>query len=82
MHIGRRTVAVTPVLLILGIVAQAILLVGAIIIFVPCLIWPELLDRPYTWITKSMGRIIAKAIVGKKKARDGNSDADRVTIPL
>jgi hypothetical protein len=41
-----------------------------------------LLDRPYTWITKSMGRIIAKAIVGKKKTRDGNSDADRVTIPL
>jgi hypothetical protein len=65
-HIGRKLIATTPVLLIFGIIAQVILLVIVIILFIPALIWPSILDGFYRWITKSMARIMARNLVGKR----------------
>lgn len=77
-HISRATIAVSPLLLILGIVAQAILLVMVCLLFVPCMIWPGILDGPYQWITKGMGRIMVRTIF-PKKTRNGSGT---VTISL
>lgn len=62
---SRKLIAVTPLLLIFGIIAQVILLVCAVLLFVPCMIWPQMLDPVYRWITRGMARIMAKAMVGK-----------------
>lgn len=67
--ITRRLILLTPVLLTAGIVVQVIALVFVILLFVPCLIWPTMLDGPYTWITKAGARLMARAIIGKKGAR-------------
>jgi hypothetical protein len=67
--VSRKLVIMTPVLLILGIIAQLILLIVAILFLLPCLIWPEILDGPYRWITRNMARIMARAMVGKSKRR-------------
>src|SRR4051812_13555813 len=64
--VGRKLIAVTPILLIAGIVAQVILLAAAIALYVPLLIWPGMLDGPYRAITKGMARIMAHTIVGKR----------------
>src|SRR4249919_1347020 len=65
-HVGRKLIAVKPILLIGGIVAQVILLVSAIVLYVPLLIWPGILDGPYRAITKGMARMMAHTIVGKR----------------
>lgn len=56
----------TPFLLIAGIVAQVILLAAIIVLYVPCLLFPTILDGPYLWVTKGMARVFAKSIVGRK----------------
>jgi hypothetical protein len=63
--VSRKLIAITPLLLIGGIVAQVLLLIAAIVLFVPLLIWPELLDGPYRIITRAMGRMMARSIVGR-----------------
>jgi hypothetical protein len=64
--ITRRLIILTPVLLIAGIVVQVIALALVILLLVPCLIWPQILDGPYQWITKAGARMVARAIVGRK----------------
>jgi hypothetical protein len=64
---NRRTILVTPVLLIAGIVVQVIALVIVVLIWVPWLIWPGLLNGPYQWITKAGARMVARAVIGKTK---------------
>jgi uncharacterized membrane protein len=65
--IGRKLIAITPLLLVCGIVAQLLLLVAAIVLYVPCLVWPEILDGPYRMITRGMVRVFAKGIIGSSK---------------
>lgn len=78
-RMGRKLIALTPVLLVAGIVAQTILLAAAIVLYVPCLIWPRLLNGPYRMITKGMARTFAKGIMGRKqKVNDSGSS---VIIP-
>jgi len=80
LTISRRLIAITPVLLIFGIIAQAILLVGAVVLYVPCLVFPGILDGPYQWITKGMGRIMVRAMF--EAFLSGNMDRDTWTKAL
>jgi uncharacterized membrane protein len=66
-NIGRRLIAAMPLLLVLGIVAQAIMLVAVIVLYVPCLLFPGILNGPYRWITRGMARIMARSFVGGKR---------------
>lgn len=63
---SRRLIAITPVILLAGIIAQLLLLVLAIVFYIPCLIWPGILNGPYLWITKGMARIMARSMLGKR----------------
>lgn len=63
---SRRLIAITPVILLAGILAQLILLALAIALYIPCLIWPGILNGPYLWITKGMARIMARSMLGKR----------------
>lgn len=65
--IDRKTIIFTPILLTLGIAAQIVALVLVILLFVPCLIWPEILNGPYRWITERGARLMARALVGRNK---------------
>jgi hypothetical protein len=69
--ITRRLILLTPALLIAGIVVQVIALVFVILLWIPCLVWPRILNGPYQWITKAGARMVARAITGgmKQKAR-------------
>jgi hypothetical protein len=68
-HVSRRTVAFMPLLLILGIIAQGILLILVILLYIPFMIWPGILDRPYKWITAGMARIMIKSMRNKRKIK-------------
>jgi hypothetical protein len=82
-HVNRRLIAIMPLLLLLGIIAQAVMLAVVVITYVPCLVWPGILDGPYRLITKGMGRIMVRSIVARKsapnKTRNGGGT---VTISL
>jgi hypothetical protein len=65
--ITRRLILLTPALLIAGIVVQVIALVLVILLWVPCLIFPRILNGPYKWITKAGARMVARAITGTMK---------------
>lgn len=80
-HVSRTTIAFTPLLLITGIIAQIILLILVILLFVPLMVYPAMLNGPYRWITGGMGRIMIRAMRGKrgKQARNGTMD---VTVSL
>lgn len=64
---NRRLIALTPVLLIAGIVVQGLALVLAILLYVPCLIWPSILNGPYQWITRAGAHMAVRAVMGKRK---------------
>ena len=81
-HVSRKLIATTPFLLVGGIVAQVVLLVAAIVLFVPLIIWPELLNGPYRVITRAMGRMMARTIVGNKHRPKAGMVAELVIIPL
>ena len=49
-----------------GIVAQVILLAAILVLYVPCLLFPGILNGPYQWVTKGMARVFAKSIMGRK----------------
>lgn len=66
-QISRKLIAITPLLLVAGIVAQLVLLVAAIIVYVPALVWPGILDGCYQWITHRMVRMFARGIVGHRR---------------
>jgi hypothetical protein len=77
-HVGRKLIAVTPVLLICGIIAQVVLLMLAVMLYVPLLIWPEMLDKPYRIITKGMARIMARSIMGhRENGQKGSKDTEK-----
>lgn len=69
----RRLIAITPVILLAGIIAQLLLLVLAVVLYIPCLIWPGMLNGPYLWITKGMARIMARSIIGKRHRKEAES---------
>lgn len=81
--ITRRLILLTPVLLIAGIVVQVIALLLVVILWVPCLLWPGILNRPYQWITKAGARLVARSIVGRKtyKTADGRRVEKAETAP-
>jgi hypothetical protein len=64
---SRRLIAITPVILLAGIIAQLLLLVLAILLYIPCFIWPGILNGPYLWITRGMARIMARSMLGKRR---------------
>lgn len=66
---SRRLIAITPVILLAGIIAQLVLLALAIVLYIPLLIWPSILNGPYMWITKGMARIMARSIIGNRKKK-------------
>jgi hypothetical protein len=70
-HVSRKLIATTPLLLVAGIVAQIVLLVATVVLFVPLMIWPEILNRPYLVITRAMGRMMARGLVGRHRPKAG-----------
>ena len=78
--ITRRLVFLTPVLLIAGIVAQVIVLIFVLLLWVPCLIWPGILDPAYNWITKSGARLMARSLLGRKSS-NGRVPKAETTVP-
>lgn len=81
-RVSRKLIASTPVLLIGGIIAQVLILVALIVLFVPLLIWPQMLNKPYLTITRAMARMMARGIVGKKSRPKAGVIAELVIIPL
>lgn len=65
--ITRRLILLTPVLLIAGIVVQVIALVIVLLLWVPCLIWPGVLNPAYNWITNAGAHMMARAVIGKRR---------------
>jgi len=55
-------------------VVQVIALALVILLWIPCLIWPRLLNGPYQWITKAGARMVARAIVGRKTGARVNAE--------
>lgn len=68
-HISRKLIAVTPLLLICGIIAQTVLLILAVILYIPALLFPALLNGFYRTITKAMARLFAQSLFGRKQTR-------------
>lgn len=66
IHVGRKLIAIAPFLLICGIVAQVILLAAAIVLYVPLLICPDILNGPYRMITKAMAHLFAQTLFGSR----------------
>jgi hypothetical protein len=64
---SRKLIAITPVILLAGIIAQLLLLTLAIVLYIPCLIWPGILNGPYLWMTRGMTRVMARSILGKRR---------------
>lgn len=58
-----------------------LLLVALIVLFVPLIIWPSMLDGPYRVLTKAMARMFARNIVGKSRPKAGMT-TELVIIPL
>lgn len=77
--ITRRTILITPVLLTAGIVVQVIALAFVIVGWIPCLIWPGLLNGPYQWITKASARMMARAIIGGNR-KNGRVQKAETTV--
>jgi len=77
--ITRRLIILTPVLLIAGIVVQVIALVFVVLLWVPCLLWPGILNRPYQWITKAGAKMVARAVIGGGRKSDSRSKAETAT---
>jgi len=67
--ITRQTIALTPLLLLAGIIVQSVALLLIIVLWVPCLIWPEILNGPYRWITKVGARIMVRTVVRRSGPR-------------
>lgn len=65
--VSRRLIVMTPVLLVAGICAQLILLALAIVLYVPLLVYPKMVDGPYRWVTRGMARIAARSMFGKRR---------------
>lgn len=76
--ISRRLIAVTPLLLVLGILAQILLLVAAVTLYIPALLWPGMLDPGYHWIVRGMAKIMTRGMI----RRHPKPKAETVTLEL
>jgi hypothetical protein len=65
-HVSRKFIAIIPLLLICGIIAQMVLLIMAVILYVPALVFPALLNGIYRTITKAMAHLFAQSLFGRK----------------
>ena len=74
-HLTRKFIAIIPLLLICGIIAQTVLLIMAVILYVPALAFPALLNGIYRTITKAMARLFAQSLFGSRN----RSKPDMVT---
>lgn len=72
----RKLIALTPVLLIAGIVVQVVALLLIVILWVPCLIWPGILNRPYQRITKAGVRLVTRAMIGNGRKERRVTEAE------
>lgn len=68
-HVSRKLIAILPLLLICGIIAQMVLLIAAIVLYVPALVFPSILNGSYRTITKAMARLFAQSLFGRKSDR-------------
>lgn len=64
--VSRKFIAIIPLLLICGIIAQTVLLIMAVILYVPALAFPALLNGTYRTITKAMARLFAQSLFGRR----------------
>ena len=85
-HVTRKFIAIMPLLLICGIIAQMVLLIMAVILYIPALIFPALLNGIYRTITKAMAHLFAQSLFGRNHPKSRPSQAgmvaDREIIPL
>jgi len=70
---SRRLIFLTPVLLIAGIVVQVVALALFLVLWIPCLIWPGILNKPYQRITQGTVRLVTRAML--RKGQGGNARA-------
>jgi hypothetical protein len=63
---SRKFIAVIPLLLICGIIAQTVLLIMAVILYLPALAFPALLNGTYRTITKAMAHLFAQSLFGNR----------------
>ena len=64
--LSRKFIATIPLLLICGIIAQTVLLILVIILYVPALVFPALLNGSYRTITKAMAHLFAQSLFGNR----------------
>lgn len=62
----RRLAAILPLLLLAGIIAQIFALVAVVILWIPAVIWPQLLDSPFKLFTRQFMRGMVRGMVGGK----------------
>jgi hypothetical protein len=67
--ISRRLILEIPFLLIAGIIFQVCALAAIIVLWIPCLIWPEILNGAYKGVSRIGARFMARAVMGPMKAR-------------
>jgi hypothetical protein len=63
----RKFIAIIPLLLICGIIAQTVLLIMAVILYIPALAFPALLNGTYRTITKAMAHLFAQSLFGNRR---------------
>jgi len=63
VEISRKLIAWTPLLLIAGIAVQVLALVVVIILLIPSLIFPQIWNGPYRWVTRISARMAARALI-------------------
>jgi hypothetical protein len=73
---SRKFIAIIPLLLVGGIIAQAVILVAMVVLYVPALVFPGLLDGVYQTITKAMAHMFAKSLFGGRR----KTEAGMVTV--
>ena len=81
-HISRKLIAVTPLLLICGIIAQMVLLIMAVILYVPALLFPALLNGFYRTVTKATARLFAQSLFGRKQSRPPRAEMVAGELPF
>jgi hypothetical protein len=64
--LSRRLAIFLPILLVLGIAAQVVLLVLAIVFWPVLVIWPHIVDIPARWITRGFTRTMIRGLTRRK----------------
>jgi hypothetical protein len=66
---SRKFIAVIPLMLICGIIAQTVLLIMAVVLYLPALAFPALLNGSYRTITKAMAHLFAQSLFGGNRSK-------------